>query len=284
MFDICLKDKFLVLKYRKLYMLEIEFNNKIKHISKETIFEIINQIDTETKMVSIVTNSKDTNIELLEQVVTMLKKMNKSISLTIKGIIKNNKLFSIKDKINQFRFVINKVEEEYINKLYENFKTDCNNIIFISEVSNIADFKYKLKSLIKKTPYIFNINIKKNIAIKDYWELAKELSLLKNKFPLQVLYDMPCAAIKYENLQGICPGFICLLCIDVEGYGKFCYKEKTNYKYNIKDYNLNDIFDNLYKDYMPQDFCEKFDICFGGCPIHRTKKCNKYCGMKGGVT
>ncbi len=265
-------------------MLEIEFNNKTKHVSKKTIFEITNKIDAETKMISIVINSKNINVDLLDQVVTILKKMNKSISLTIKGMSKNNNLLSMKDKINQFRFVINKIEEEYINSLYENFKTDCNDIIFINEISNIDDFKYKLKPLIERMPYIFNINIKNNIIVKDYWELANNLSLLKNNFPLKVLYDMPCAAIRYENLQGICPGFICLLCIDVEGYGKLCYKEKTNYKYNIKDYNLNDIFNNLYKDYMPKNFCEKFDMCFGGCPIHRTKNCNKYCGMKGGVT
>ena len=284
MSDNYLKDKFIALKYRKLYMLEIEFNNNQNNMLKEVMSEIISKISEETKMISIVIYNKNVDIELLDLLVTKLKKMNKSISLTIKGTIKDKKLFNIKDKINQFRFVINKVESEYIKRLYKNFKTDDNDIIFISEVSNVGYFKDKLQPLIEQTKYIFNINIKNNLTKKDYWILAKELSLLKNKLPLSVLYDLPCAAIKYENLQGICPGFICLLCIDVDGYGKLCYKQKTNYKYNIKDYNLNEIFDILYKDYMPLNHCEKFEICFGGCPIHRKKNCNKYCGMKGGVT
>lgn len=279
-----LKDKFIALKYRKLYMLEIEFNNNHSNMSKEVMNEIISKISDEIKMISIVIDNKNVDIKLLNVLVTKLKRMDKSISLTVKGTIRDEKLFCIKNKINQFRFIINKIESEYINDIYIKFKTDENDIIFINEVSDVGVFKDKLEPLIKRTQYIFNINIKNGLTKKDYWILSKELSVLKSKLPLSILYDMPCAVIKYKNLQGICPGFICLLCIDVDGYGKLCYKQKANYKYNIKDYELNKIFDILYEDYMPLNYCEKFDVCFGGCPIHRTKNCNKYCGMKGGVT
>lgn len=275
------KHNFLLLKYRKLDILEIEFSNNLKNISKEIIFKLLNSINYDIKMISIVINIKNLDIELLNFTINTLKQMKKSISLTVKGKIKNDKLYNLKNNISQFRFILNDEVENYIDYLYNNFKTKSNDIVFIYEVSKIDIFINRIKPLIKKRNYIFNISIKNSISISDYWKLANELSSLKSKFPLNVLYDVSCAAIKYKNLQGICPGFLCLLCIDVDGYGKFCYKEKANYKYNINKYNLDYIFNNIYKEYLPQNYCKKFKICFGGCPIHRTKSCNKYCGMKG---
>jgi len=271
-----------IIKYRNLYMLEIIFNTMTKHINQNTLSIIIKNLTDTTNMVSIVLYCDNLKVDLLEKFINKLKEKNISISITIVDDLNIEKISKFKDRINQFRFQIKNITKEDIKFIYNTLKTETNDLIFIKNLKDISGFR-GIKDIIKETNFIFNICIDNSIEMIDYWKLAKELSELKEKYPLQVLQDMPCAGIKYKNLKGICPSYICLMCIDMDGFARLCYKSEPNKKYNINDFSLKEIFEKLYLDYIPEVNCKEFKECFGGCPINKNNICNKYCyKLKGG--
>lgn len=275
-----------VIQYRKLTMLEILFNHENNHIDKFYLNKILKNLTNDIKMFSIVIDLNNLNTKLLNFFVRELRKKNISISITItnKNYECKKEINLILRRVNQLRFIVDEnIEIKYIENIYKNLNTEHNNLIFLLYVKNVKLFMNNIKPMIENNDYIFNISVSNNLKSGDYWLLAKIVSSLKKEYPLKILYDLPCAGVFYKNLEGICPGFLCLMCIDYNGFAKLCYKSIENRKYNIKNDTLNNIFDKLYKEYFKENNCESFYKCLRGCPIHKNNLCNKFCyKLKGG--
>lgn len=268
-----------ILKYRKLNMLEILYNNKkekFDHKLENIIFSQLNDIS----MISIVINSHNYDKNELINFINKFKKLKKTVSLTINIADKLTDFCNMKTIVNQFRFKINMENDTYKNvlKIYKQFKTDHNEIIFLLSINN-NNLK-KIINLIDSRDFIYNISIDNDLTYDNYWEASRKISYAKEKHPMNIINDLPCSGVKYRNLIGICPAMFCLLCIDYNGNARLCCKAESSYR-SIVDYSLEELFELNIKDNFESHYkCDKIGICFGGCPIFRDNHCNKYCFNK----
>lgn len=268
-----------VLKYRKLNMLEILYNNskeRFNHELEDIIFSQLDNID----MISIVINSHNFDKDKLINLISRFKKNGKTVSLTINVTSKLTNFYDFKSIVNQFRFKVSIGNNTYkdISKIYKEFKTKYNEIVFMLIINN-NNLK-EITSLIDGDDFIYNISIDNNLTYDNYWKASKKISCAKEKHPMNIIYDLPCSGAKYKNLIGICPALFCLLCVDYKGNARLCGKSKSSYR-NIIDYSFEELFELNIKDNFEKYYeCDKIGICFGGCPIFRDGHCNKYCFNK----
>ena len=211
-----------------------------------------------------------------------IKRSKVAISISFYGCKNIVLLDSIKSKVGQIRIKIETANSKFMDlkQLFREFKTSSNNIVFLFEIDDINSIK-EYVALLKSNDFIYNISYCSGISHNAYWILAEDVSELKKQYPMKVFQEFTCAGIKFDNIKGVCPARTSLMCVDVFGNIKFCYKDKYNHGLSIFDDEMNVLFEQLVKSFRPCTnlLCNDLEYvnCFGGCPLDMKASNNLYC-------
>lgn len=271
--------------YKKLSVLEIVYYDNGALIDTTTESLIIGQLRelcSQMYCISIVVNNSGVDFQRLARFLKLINSISIPISLTYTGDADYGCLSLIKEDINQIRIKLNErqIEETFLLQLYNCLKTTKNNVIFLIELQHkgaMLDYA----QLLSGNSFIFNYSYNHNLNYDDYWEIARYVSSIKERFPQKVFCEFTCAGLYYDSLKGICPARTILMCVGVHGEIKFCYKDINNHGLNVCDGKLNDLF-LLLSNQIPhcqEKSCDdvQYEKCKSGCPLDISQGLNKYC-------
>lgn len=272
------------MKYRRLSIIEIVYFDKnvtVKTDVEKCLLEQLNTLCGQLLCVSIVVNGDVVNTNRLHCFIHNLKKLNVAISLTFCNWKRFETLVYFKSEVGQLRLTIDEdTKTDVLPKLFGELKTTTNNVIFLFEVAQIDKFK-KNAELLQSNEFIYNVTYSPNVDQITYWNLAKYVSYLKKQFPLKIFHEFTCAGIVFDNIKGICPAKLSLMCVDTYGNIGFCRKDLFGHGLSIFDGGIMCLFEKLERcvQLCSSLLCDdkEYQNCLCGCPLDMKHSNNKYC-------
>lgn len=278
--------------YRRLSILEIVYSNNdgiLDVCVEDELKHKISTLSREFICVSVVVGVYFSDIIRFLSFIKFLRNLNIPVSISCYSEKMLDCLEELKGLVGQIRIFVNieKDATSIIEPLYKSLKAPQTNIVFLFELSHVSEFKM-YERLLETQDYIYNISYNSSIGLEQYWNLAEYVSALKMKYPMKIFQEFTCAGVKFNNLKGICPARTSLMCIGVDGNISYCYKDTQNHGINIKDGELERLFEKL-DTLIPK--CKNvkcseadFTYCMCGCPLDIEDSNNLYCiHNKGGV-
>lgn len=273
------------MEYHRLTILEIVYCNNSISINETVMERFLKQLEilhNSLICVSIVVCGDVNEPQRLCDFISAIKRLKVAISISFYGCKDFVLLDSIKTEVGQIRIKIETVNSDVVDlqRLFREYKTSSNNIVFLFEIDDINSIK-EYVALLKSNDFIYNISYSSGISHNSYWILAKEVSELKKQYPMKVFQEFTCAGIRFDNIKGVCPARISLMCVDASGNIKYCYKDKYNHGLSIFDDEMNVLFEKLVKSFRPCTIllCNDLEYgnCLGGCPLDMKGSNNLYC-------
>lgn len=272
------------MKYHRLSILEIVYFNEGVFVNEDVEACFLRQLDAfhnEIMCVSIVVIGDILENDRLWCFIKRIKSAGIAISLTLFNC--RNIIFykSIKSEVGQIRINIeNNMDSCILRKLFMQLKTPLNNVVFLFEINRLDSFK-PYAGLLEENQFIYNISYSSSISHDSYWELAKYVSELKKKYPLKIIQEFTCAGVKFNNIEGVCPAKTSLMCVDINGSIKYCFRDYCNHCLNIFDGEFDELFDKLGKNFPKCSIhrCNEleYEKCHDGCPLDIKYSTNIFC-------
>lgn len=271
--------------YRKLSILEIVYQRNgimMDLYIEKMVLQKLSSRGSNDICISLVIDGEILRNDRLRGFVKQVRQMKLQVSVTCYNIRNFDFLIEIKDLVGQIRISIDE-DLNYIGILdytYDLLKTDRNQIVYLFKISETEDIEDFIE-LLEDNDYIFNISYKSEISKTKYWEIAKFVSELKNRYPLKIFQEFTCAGVEYDNIKGICPSLTSLMCVDVRGDIKYCNNDFSQRYLHIEDGDLDTLFTIIGNQVeiceIPRCNKQAYDCCMGGCPLEQTKEVNKFC-------
>lgn len=205
--------------------------------------------------------------------------------------------------VNQFRitlFSLSKKQDNHLSVIDDHFSRSLKVLDFLKlnfggsivllfpllsanyqEITKVASFAFKKGIYFNPIflPQSYNGNaIDKN----EYWEVARCISKLKQKYPKKIFSDFPLAAKCYDNLHGWCPAGRLLMNINIKGEISLC-PYSNNFIGSLRKFSLINYWIKCQEEAARLIAnCEKrkcFKKCGGGCLTNRISKdgIDNYC-------
>lgn len=248
---------------------------------EERLLKQMHAYRNELLCVSVVVNGNILDIEKILKFVEIVNDLKIAVSLTCYNWENVEDIKSLKNEVSQIRMNIgDNVVYNKLPELFMQLKTSSNNVVFLFEIAQLNELEPYI-GLLDSNELIYNISYNPSISYDSYWTLARYVGELKRKYPLKIFQEFTCAGVTFKNIGGLCPAKTSLMCVDINGNVKYCFKDNFDHGLSIFDDGIDKLFDLLGKGFpnCSVRLCDddNYQICQGGCPLDSLNEINKYC-------